>query len=153
MSTPAAPTLTLAQQLEQAMADLTTARASITTLTTARDTATARVTALEGQVTVITGERDTARARVTELEGQVRTITTERDTLKANAKTTTERATEIAATVGVPPVVAETKPAGGNGEMTSEKARAEYARLSGEGKAREAGQFYLKHRALILGTV
>lgn len=107
--------MTLAEQLQQAIANLDTANASVTSLTAQvgtisgeRDAARANVTTLTANVTTLTGERDTLKASNGTLTAQVGTLTAENATLKASQATAEEIARRQLAKVGQPAVGADT---------------------------------------------
>lgn len=137
---------TIAQQLTDAQATISTLTQDKATLQTQLDNAkteqatavTAAVTPLNQTISTLTSERDQARTDLKTEQAAHVTTKTERDQLKTEAKTAEERAAEIAASQSTPPVKGEKKgagadPAGGDvvaqyNAITDARERAEFRR-------------------------
>jgi len=129
-------------------ADLATAKQTIGTLSTNLD-------AVTGQLSVAQGEVVGHLATITVLNGAAETHATalaakdtEIATLKAGAKSAGEQAVALVAGQGLPagaapPVAASTK------ATTVAEFRAEYNRLLGTGKAREASEYWKANADLV----
>lgn len=136
---------TIAQQLEQANADLATANARIAAFDNEKAAAVAEalkpVQAEAAQAKTHLATEQTAhtatKALLTTAQGEV-------TALKAEAKTAEQRAAQIAASQGVKPVPAEDKKAQGD---NAADLKAQFKAMK-PGHARSA--FFAKHRAALL---
>ena len=132
--------------LEEALAEITSLNARMSEL----EPLSGQITALTGEkdklgkeITSLTAERDTLKTEKSDLETKITALTGDVDKLKVEAKSAHERAISILAEMGVNPVSADKKPAGGGSEETVEALWTQYHKLEPEDKA----AFYRKHEA------
>jgi chromosome segregation ATPase len=97
--------MTISQQIEKLNADLKAAQEEITRLKAENATAITGATApLQAQIQTLTQERDAEKQAHEKTKGELTKANAEVERLKGEAKTADQRAMDIVASLGVPPL-------------------------------------------------